>query len=108
MDETVTTPIGTLEWNMSDGPYVLVPHLKLMRPTIEEDLNGKILTAKQFDIDLAHHVGDGRISDVMVHVAICAIRYIWDDGMRKGPILLCFTQLQLHWNVMIRCDAYKV
>jgi hypothetical protein len=106
MNETITTPIGTLEWNVKYGP-VLPANLESMRPTTDEDTKGKLLVARQYAFNELITEPD-YMRNALIYVATSAIKVVRDDYMREGPILLCFTNLQLHWDIMLQCNVYKV
>ena len=109
MDEEIITPIGTLEWNMDDH-YIMDTDLLKMRPTVVGDKQHSTRYVAQCEI-LMCKVGasdeDVKKASIVTMMSVIArvLRIMHDDEV-DGLVLLCFATHQLHWDIMIVCNAY--
>ena len=109
IDEEIITPIGTLEWNMSDR-YIMVVDLEKMRPTIEEDKEHSTRYIGQCPIPMlkvgASHDDVKRVSIEAMMVTITHVLTIMEKDGIEGLVFLCFATHQLRWDIKIVCNAY--
>ncbi|KKL67614.1 hypothetical protein LCGC14_2133240 [marine sediment metagenome] len=104
----ISTDIGILEWDTSNGYYIFEQNLKAMRPIEEQDKENEILAASQVDPELMHliFIPTNQVISAITFVANHALRKLESDSV-TGKISLHFVHRLLGWNELISCYARR-
>jgi len=104
----ISTDIGILEWDTSNGYYIFEQNLKAIRSVEERDKEGETLAASQVDPELMHliFIPTDQVISAITFVANHTLRKLESDSV-TGKISLHFIHRLLGWNELIACYARR-